>query len=90
MISRATERFWKSFAGLPPHIQRKAREAYQLWKLNPYHPSLQFKQIHTREPIYSVRVGIGWRAVGVKSGDTTLVWFWIGSHADYDKLLSKL
>ena len=89
MISRATERFWKAFASLPPHVQRKAREAYQLWQQNPHHPGLQFKQVHTREPIYSVRVGIGWRAVGVKS-DNTMVWFWIGSHAEYDQLLSKL
>jgi hypothetical protein len=34
-------------------------------------------------------VGLGWRAVGVRDGDT-MVWFWIGSHADYDRLLSEL
>jgi hypothetical protein len=89
VISHVTKRFREAFAELPPHVQRKAREAYQLWQQNPQHPSLQFKQVHTREPIYSVRVGIGWRALGVKSDDT-MVWFWIGSHADYDKLLSKL
>ena len=89
MTSHTTERFWKAFEELPRHIQRKARETYQLWRQNPYHPSLQFKQVHTREPIYSVRVGIGWRAVGVKSEDT-MVWFWIGSHAEYDKLLAQL
>lgn len=89
MISHTTKRFREAFAELPSHVQRKAREAYQLWQQNPQHPGLQFKQVHTREPIYSVRVGIGWRAVGVKSDDT-MVWFWIGSHADYDKLLSKL
>lgn len=89
MTSHTTERFRKAFANLPRHTQRKAREAYQLWQQNPYHPSLQFKQVHTREAIYSVRIGIGWRAVGVKSEDT-MVWFWIGSHAEYDKLLSQL
>jgi hypothetical protein len=26
--------------------------------------------------------------VGVHSGDG-IVWYWIGSHADYDKLLSR-
>jgi hypothetical protein len=89
VISRTTKRFREAFAELPSHVQRKAREAYRLWQQNPQHPSLQFKQIHTREPIYSVRVGIGWRALGVKSDDA-MVWFWIGSHAGYDKLLSKL
>ncbi|MFN2455721.1 MAG: type II toxin-antitoxin system RelE/ParE family toxin [Pyrinomonadaceae bacterium] len=89
MTSRTTEKFWKAFAGLPPSTQRKARAAYQLWQHNPYHPSLQFKQIHARKPIYSVRVGIGWRAVGVKDDDT-VIWFWIGSHADYDSLIAQL
>jgi hypothetical protein len=53
------------------------------------HPSLQFKRVHASEPIYSVRAGLGWRAVGVRSDDA-MVWFWIGSHAEYDRLLSGL
>jgi hypothetical protein len=40
------------------------------------------------EPVYSVRVGLGYRAVGTLDGDV-MIWFWIGSHADYDGLLSK-
>ena len=89
MTSHTTERFRKALRHLPPHIQRQAGRAYRLWKKDPHHRSLQFKQVHAREPIYSVRVGIGWRALGVKEGDT-VVWFWIGSHADYDKLLAQL
>jgi hypothetical protein len=38
---------------------------------------------------YSARVGIGYRAVGVLDGDT-ITWFWIGSHANYDRLLENL
>jgi hypothetical protein len=60
-----------------------------MWKQNPYHPSLQFKPIHPSKPIYSVRIGIGWRAVGVKDNDT-MVWFWIGSHEEYNNLISRL
>jgi mRNA-degrading endonuclease RelE of RelBE toxin-antitoxin system len=89
VTSRTTERFRKAFRKLPPTVQRQAKAAYHLWRDNPSHPSLQFKRIHSREPIYSVRIGIGWRAVGVRSDDT-VVWFWIGSHAEYDKLLSNL
>lgn len=89
MKSFTTGRFWKTFEKLPPHIQRKARASYQLWKENPYHPSLQFKQIHPNKPIYAVRVGIGWRAVGTKSGNE-IVWFWIGSHEEYNNLVSQL
>ena len=60
-----------------------------MWKQNPYHPSLQFKPIHPSKPIYSVRIGIGWRAVEVKDNDT-IVWFWIGSHEEYNNLISQL
>jgi hypothetical protein len=87
--SHANEKFWKAFENLPAQIQRRAREAYRLWQENHFHPSLQFKQIHSTKPIFSVRIGIGWRAVGVKQ-DETMIWFWIGSHAEYDKLISKL
>jgi len=89
VTSRTTERFRKAFQKLPPNVQRQARAAYRLWMSDLSHPSLQFKRVHARDPIYSVRVSLGWRAVGVRSGDT-VVWFWIGSHAEYDKLLSNL
>ena len=46
-------------------------------------PSLAFK---STEPIYSVRISRGYRALGLRDGDL-VTWFWIGSHADYDKLL---
>jgi hypothetical protein len=48
-------------------------------------PSLQFKKVD--EPnVYSVRVGLGYRALGMMDG-TDIVWFWIGSHSEYDKLI---
>ncbi|MGQ0836175.1 MAG: ParE family toxin-like protein [Gammaproteobacteria bacterium] len=89
MILRATERFWEAYGSLPVEVKERARTAYRLWRENPQHPSLRFKRIHKREPIYSVRIGIDWRAVGVKS-KTDMVWFWIGSHAEYDKLCAQL
>ncbi len=88
MISHTTERFRKAFRKLPKSVQRQAKEAYKLFSKNPYHPSLRFKQIHSQKPIYSVRVGLGYRAVGVRDGEE-IVWFWIGSHADYDKLIAE-
>ena len=51
------------------------------------HPSLHFKQIPGHDAVYAVRVGIGWRALGLRDGDT-ITWFWIGSHAEYDQLIS--
>ena len=87
MKSRANHRFWGLFRGLPPEIQGHAREAYRTFLANPRHPGLQFKRVNGEQPIYSVRVTRDYRAVGVLTGDT-VTWFWIGNHADYDRLLA--
>ncbi|WP_246844333.1 hypothetical protein [Hydrocoleum sp. CS-953] len=50
---------------------------------------MQFKKIHPVQPIYSVRIGLNWRAVGIKDSNT-IIWFWIGSHSDYNQLISQL
>jgi hypothetical protein len=56
---------------------------------DPGHPSLRFKKIHSELPIYSARISINYRAVGQLDGDT-VIWFWVGSHAEYDRLISRL
>jgi len=89
VISHLTEGFRERFQRLPERIQRTAKKNYLLWKQAPSHPSLEFKRVHPIRPIYSVRVGIGWRAVGLREGDVML-WFWIGSHNDYEKLIDQL
>lgn len=63
-----------------------ARRAYRLFLEDPGHPSLRMKHVHSSKPIVSVRVGIGYRALGVRS-EETIVRFWIGSHADYVRLV---
>ena len=88
MKSHVTEDFRRCFARLPQQVQAQARKAYRLWRQNPHHPSLHFKCIHSKESLYSVRVGLGWRALGLVQGDT-IHWFWIGSHAEYDKLIGS-
>jgi len=77
------------FAQLPVQIQQQAREAYKLFQQNQSHPSLRRKHVHPTKPIYAVRVGRGYRALGVRSADE-VIWFWIGSHAAYDQLLARL
>ena len=89
MKSVATKRFWSCFDALPETVQRQAKIAYTLWLADPSHRSLEFKQVHPKRPIFSVRIGLHWRAIGTRHGDT-LVWVWIGSHSDYDKLLTRL
>ena len=89
MNSRTTRRFRELFTLLPVVAQRQARDAYRLFQQNPRHPGLHFKQVHPSPPIYSARVGIGYRAVGVKEANS-IIWFWIGSHAEYDQLLKRM
>ncbi|HEX6039589.1 MAG TPA: hypothetical protein VFZ20_16175 [Longimicrobium sp.] len=69
-------------------MQEQARQAYRQFVNDPQHPGLRFKPVHPSQPIYSARVGRGYRAVGVLDGDT-VIWYWIGSHAEYDQLLKQ-
>ena len=89
MKSRTTARFREHYAALPPQVRQQAREAYRRFIQNPNHPGLRFKQVHAVKPIYSARVNQDYRAVGIRVVDT-IVWFWIGSHTDYEKLISRL
>ena len=89
MRSRATPRFWAAYRALPSVIKQAARKAYRLFREDAWHPSLQFKKVHEREPVYSVRVTLGYRAVGLLEHDE-MTWFWIGTHAEYDRLLEHL
>jgi hypothetical protein len=89
VISKATPKFWKCYSALPGDIRRQAREAYALFQNDPWYPSLRFKRIHSSLPVYSVRVSKDYRAVGILM-EGRVVWFWIGSHSQYDKLLKQL
>lgn len=85
MRSRRSKTFREHFRALPTDVKRQAYAAYRLFAQDPYHPSLRFKRL--RDKLYSVRVGISHRALGVMLEDDLIVWVWIGSHADYDKLI---
>lgn len=89
MKSLATKRFWEAFAQLPLPIQNLAKRIYRRWKKEPDHPSLHFKVVISEKSIYSVRVGYHWRVLGRKEEDC-MIWFWIGSHENYNKLVAQL
>ena len=89
MRSVTTKNFRKAFERLPLDIQQRARQAYVTWKENPNHPSLHFKQVHDTQPIFSVRISLSYRAIGVKEGDV-MIWFWIGSHEKYNNLIRQM
>lgn len=89
MKSSVTKAFRKQLAQLPIKVQKQANKAYALWLEEPYHSSLQFKRVSQRQPIYSARVGLNYRVLGLLEGDH-IYWFWIGIHSEYDELLKRL
>ncbi len=89
MISHINQRWKKSYKNLPKIIRKTANKQYKLFKQDPSHPSLHFKKIHTTQPIYSARINQNYRTIGILTGDI-IVWFWIGSHDDYDKLIQSI
>lgn len=87
MKSRRTKRFRALYAALPPSARRQADAAYALFRSNPSHPSLHFKPIDPADPsIYSARVGRRYRVVGTRQADDLILWYWIGTHEDYNTL----
>lgn len=88
MKSRTTAAFRSSLATLPPTIRSQADRAYALFRSNPQHPSLRFKLVHASRRIYSVRIGLHYRALGVLEADL-IIWFWVGSHDEYERLIQQ-
>ena len=86
MQSRTTRQFRRLFSSLPSDAQREAKRAYRLFQSNPAHPGLQFKKLEGEDDIYSARIGLGYRALAVMKKDR-IVWYWIGSHSEYDRLM---
>ena len=84
--SVATRRFWELFRALPSEVQNLAVKNYHLWRHNPNHPSLRLRRLQGGEGRFSIRVGDHYRALGRRTGET-MTWVWIGTHADYDRLV---
>ncbi len=84
MIHKTALSFWECYEKLPIEIRNLADKNFQLLRDSPAHPSLQFKKAGK---VWSARVGAHYRAVAtpIEGG---FLWIWIGSHAEYDKLLS--
>ena len=89
MKSVTTSQFWKLYEGLLEDVKNRADSTYELWQINPHTHSLYFKRVGKKKPIYSVRIGSGYRALGILEGDTVL-WFWIGAHDEYERMLKHL
>ena len=85
MRHRAVPDFWRCYESLPVEIQRAANKAFEILKKDPHHPSLRFKRL---DKCWSVRVGLHYRALA-NEAPGGFVWYWIGSHADYNGLVKR-
>ena len=86
MKSRTTRKFWRLFDQLPAEVQQHVRGAYRQFAANPDTAALHFKRVDREEPVYSVRIGLQFRALALLDGDI-VTWFWIGTHDDYERVL---
>jgi hypothetical protein len=84
--SLASKRFVDLLHALPPEVQRLAAKNYHLWLTDPTHPSLHFRRLQGSEDRFTIRIGDHYRALG-KLRDDTITWVWIGTHAEYDRLV---
>lgn len=78
-------KFWYFYRHLSPEIQALADQCFELLKSHPHHPSLRLKKVGE---FWSVRVSLRYRVLAREHEDG-LIWFWEGSHSDYDQLISQ-
>jgi hypothetical protein len=87
VTSKTQEDFWRCFDKLPAGVQQQARERFHLWQQDTFNAALHFKPL--LRDVWSVRVNQQYRALGRRRG-SLVVWFWIGSHGDYDEVVKRL
>ncbi len=89
MISEITDSFRQAYGELPEEVRLRVKKAYRQWAANPLHPSLHYKKIHATLPIWSARVSLNYRVVGIVHAEKML-WYFVGTHAEYDRLIKTL
>jgi len=93
--NRRTSDFKAQFERIPQSAQRAAREAFRLFCNQPAHLALDshtLKDTHKgrhKKGSVSVSVTYRYRAIYVVDGDTN-VWYWIGTHEDYNNFTGKM
>ena len=83
MNHHASPAFWARYVELPERVRAIADKNFALLKQDFRHPSLRLKRVGR---FWSARVGSDYRALAVAIDDGFL-WFWIGTHADYNRLI---
>jgi hypothetical protein len=86
IISQTVPAFWETYREMPHTARKSAQKAFEIWKENPFHPSLRFKCVESKIHVWSPRITLGYRALCVFEGNTA-TWFWAGDHAGYERLI---
>jgi len=81
----ATPNFWHCYRQLPDEVRDLADKNFLLLRDDSFHPSLHFKRVGE---FWSVRVGLRFRALA-RQREEGFVWFWIGNHTDYERMISS-
>lgn len=82
------------FDRLPDDIRDAAVVAFMRFREDPAAPSLRLHELKPNhrgkhiQPSWSVSITRQYRAVFFKDGDTN-VWYWIGSHSEYNSLVGS-
>ena len=76
--------FWDAYAELPPNVQRRIPQKFQLLRQNSRHPSLRFKKVGD---LWAIRVSRGYRALA-RQEEGDFIWFWVGTHSEYERRIS--
>lgn len=79
-----TPRFWVCYQNLPAEIQKLADKNFELLRADPRHKSIRLKKVGI---YWSARGGTNYRAVA-KGRTDGLLWFWIGTHEEYMRLIA--
>jgi hypothetical protein len=77
------------YHALPPQVRTAAQNAFQKFLENPAHPGLQLERLKFDHRAWSVRVTRNYRAVARRYDNDDWLWFWIGSHEEFDRRFPK-
>ena len=89
MESFTVKSYWRAYNELREQIRTQADSKFDLWKEDPFHPSLRFKCVNSEESIWSVRINANYRALAVREKNS-VIWYWIGDHDRYEQLIKLL
>ncbi len=89
MANWRTSAFRKLYGKLDSTTQAAVDEAFSQYKRDPALVRFAAKGREGGRLVFGAHVNEFWRALAFREGDDTY-WFWVGSHSDYDRILSKL